>query len=169
MKVTLDVPDSIDYQLVYRMERDRAYQPALGPSFTFTMLDSVAAALRCREPLLQALGSKGTLTAAAKLATGIRRFYLVRHEGKAVSYGWGTVGQCRHYKVERDSVVIGPIWTDPNLRGKGLATLALQAAIDDYIRRGQKIFYIDTSKLNTAAQRVFQKSGFGEPVALYFR
>jgi GNAT superfamily N-acetyltransferase len=169
MKVTLDVPDTVDYQLVYRMERSQTFQPIMEAPFEFVMLDSTAAAVRSRQHLPQVLGPKGTLVAMAKLATRIRRLYLVLHAGKPVSYGWGTLGRCRYYKVEHEAVVIGPIWTDPDMRGKGLATLALQAAMDDYISRGKKLFYIDTSKLNTAAQRVFQKSGFGDPVALYFR
>jgi ribosomal protein S18 acetylase RimI-like enzyme len=169
MIVTLHVPDSIDYQLVYRLERDRPFEPTLEPTFSFTILDSLAGALRRRGVLLQSLGAKDSLVAVAKLASKVRRFYSVLDGDRPVSYGWGTEGRCRHYKIERDAVVIGPIWTDPQVRGKGLATIALQAAIDDYIRRGRRRFYIDTSKSNLAAQRVFQKSGFGEPVALYFR
>src|SRR5688572_8535918 len=105
MKVTLDVPDAIDFQLVYRMERSRAFHPALELPFKFTMLDSAAAAVRSRQALLHVLGPKGSVAAIAKLATKIRRLYLVMHAGKPVSYGWGTLGQCRHYKVEPEAVV----------------------------------------------------------------
>jgi GNAT superfamily N-acetyltransferase len=169
MNVALEVPDHVDFQLVYRMERERPYQVALDAEFEFVFLDSPLAASRLLRVLRPVMGGLHTAKALPRLCTGIRHLYLIMHRGAVASFGWGTVGLCKHYKVERDAVIIGPIWSDPRLRGGGLATAALQAAINEYLRRGKSVFYIDTSKTNIAAQRVFEKSGFGEPVALYFR
>ena len=136
---------------------------------TFALLETPLGAIQWRSSLARSFGPTGIIKALAKLATKVRGLYVVLRDGQLISYGWATMGRCKHYKIERDAIVIGPIWTDSQLRGRGIATIALQAAIDAYIRRGRKTFYIDTSKTNISAQRVFAKSGFGNPVALYFR
>jgi hypothetical protein len=169
MNVALEIPEAIDFQLVYRMERDAPYDAACPSDMEFAFIDSSRDAAPFLRRLRPIMGALETIKALPKLATGIRNLYLVLHGSQIVSLGWGTVGLCRHYKVERDAVVIGPIWSDPAERGKGLATLALQLAINEYLRRGKRLFYIDTSKANHSAQRVFAKSDFGTPVALYFR
>ncbi|MBO0699449.1 MAG: GNAT family N-acetyltransferase, partial [Zavarzinella sp.] len=114
-------------------------------------------------------GKPGAAKAVAKLATGRRTLYLVTHGGRTLSAGWCTVGRCQYYKVEPEAVVVGPIWTSEAARGRGLATAALQLALNEQVRRGRTLFYIDTEKKNHPAQRVFEKCGFGAPVALYFR
>jgi ribosomal protein S18 acetylase RimI-like enzyme len=169
MKVTLDVPDHVNFQIVYRLERARSVLCEWPDGFHFVLLRSWKDGLKRFPQLTKCLGLIGACTAAAKLATPSRDLYLVMQGNRVVSFGWASNDRCKHYKMEPGSVVIGPIWSDPDCRGKGLATLALQAAINEYVQCGRSLFYIDTSKENSSAQRVFAKSGFGEPVALYFR
>jgi RimJ/RimL family protein N-acetyltransferase len=169
MIVTLDVPDCFIYQIFNRMERSVPYEVMLDAGSTFLFLASSTAWLPWQRELRQSLGFFGMCKSAAKLATGVRHLYAVVRDGRVLSYGWGTVGRCQYYEIERQAVVIGPIWSDPDVRGKGIATAALLLAVNEYMRRGRTQFYIDTAKHNLPAQRVFHKCGFGEPVALYFR
>jgi GNAT superfamily N-acetyltransferase len=169
MTVTLNVPDEIRFQLVYRMERDAPFRVGLGSELQFVYLDSAIRGLRRLGALKTCFGIAGATKALAKLASSRRSMYTILREGTPVSYGWCMRGSCKQYKIESDAVVIGPIWTHPAERGKGLATKGLQLAIDEHVKRGIRLFYIDTEKLNLPAQRVFEKCGFGAPVALYFR
>jgi RimJ/RimL family protein N-acetyltransferase len=98
-----------------------------------------------------------------------RFFYGVQYQNEIVHCGWVNIGFCRYYLVEKNAIVIGPIWTSEKVRGKGLATWALQEAMDTMIRNGFSIFYIDTERDNLPCQKVIEKSGFGLPVAVYLR
>lgn len=169
MTVTLDIPDEIRFQLVYRLKKDQPFGTVLDSGFEFLFLDSIKNSLSRMSALMRCCGRAGAAKAVAKLASGRRSMYVITHRGDPVSYGWCTAGRCKHYKIEPEAVVIGPIWTSPQSRGRGLATKALQMAIDAHVARGVSLFYIDTEKLNFPAQRVFEKCEFGAPVALYFR
>lgn len=169
IKVELQVPEHIDFQLVYRMKRQEPFACSWPEPFRFVFVKSFMQGLKLWRVMAKAWGPLLAAKALAKLATPSRCLYLVLSGDRVVSDGWCTSDRCKVYKLEPGSVVIGPIWSDPEIRGQGLATRALQAAINEYVRRNVKIFYIDTAKCNIPAQRVFDKCGFGEPVALYFR
>ncbi len=169
MKIQLDVPDSIDFQLVYRMDRDQPFRVQWRDGFQFVLLDAPQSAIRYQRALKSAFGTFGAAKTVAKLATAARCLYMVVRNGVTEAHGWCMNGRCAYYKIEPNAVVIGPILTAPTARGKGLAGRALQAAINEHMRRGKSTFYIDTSQDNYPAQRVFAKCGFGDPVAVYFR
>ena len=169
MIVTLEVPDHLRFQLVYRLERSTPFGslPNSGPKFEF--FAGSPTGLAAFRTLAGVFGLPGAVKATAKLATPRRHLYVLRNESRVVSYGWGTIGKCGYYKIEHDAVVIGPIWTHPESRGQGLATVSLQAAIDRWISHGRRLFYIDTERDNIPAQKVFARCGFGKPIALYMR
>jgi hypothetical protein len=169
MTVTVEVPEGMRFQYVYRLDRPSSAAPTLPAEFQYHYLDSVGSAVRSLGLLRRQYGTKGAAQAVAKIGTGKRSLYLITRDGAIVSDGWCTLGQCKYYHVEANAVVIGPIWTSPDVRGNGLASIALQMAIGEFTRRNKGPFYIDTSNANLSAQRVFQKSGFGPPVALYLR
>ncbi len=169
MKVTLDIPDDLDFQFVYRLERRELYSSKRKDGFEFICIKTPLQGIRRFGLLRRHYGLLGTIKAIAKLVTGIRMLYLVVARGAIQSDGWCKYGRCKYYRVERNSVVIGPIWSSPDMRGHGLATYALECVMDECIRNGRTLFYIDTSKTNLSAQRVFQKCGFGAAVALYLR
>lgn len=169
MIVTLNVPDSVSFQLVYRMERKEPYEVELDAGLEFLFLNSALQGMKHLKSVASYCGKPGAAKAVAKLGTARRSLYLILQGGHAISAGWCTTGKCSYYKVESDAVVIGPIWTSEEARGRGLAGKALQLGINHYLRQGRSLFYIDTEKTNLAAQRVFEKTGFGDPVALYFR
>ena len=113
------------------------------------------------------VNADGSLTSSAldllKLATASRSYDCLVTEGRVVSECYSTVGHCRHYAVEADAVVLGPVWTDVEARGKGLASGLLRSAMNRHIREGRRVFYIDTSQKNVAMQKVIEGCGFGEP------
>lgn len=168
-RVSLVVPEGLRYQLVYRRELEGQLTPGPGPGAEFALLDGAGAMLAARGSLLRLWGAAGLAKAALKAASGRRLAYLALMEGRAASTGWCSLGFCRHYLVEPEAVVIGPIWTDPDLRGRGLAAWAMLSAMEALRQRGRRLFYIDTSGENLASQRVMEKCGFGPPMALYPR
>jgi ribosomal protein S18 acetylase RimI-like enzyme len=144
-----------------------ATQP-VGSEFTF--MAGAARAVPAARHLSREFGVVGAMKTIAKLSTPRRYLYMMFGDNsRIVSYGWGMLGRCSYYKIETDAVVVGPIWTSPEVRGRGLATAALQAAINSWIACGIHRFYIDTECDNYAAQKVFAKCGFGDPIALYIR
>jgi hypothetical protein len=169
MRVELEVPDQLRFQLVYRLERSEPYTASLDAEHQFMFLSSAPAAVKRFSKIVGYCGYPGAIKAIAKLISGKRSLYLVSNSGKVVSAGWCSTGFCRFYRIEPEAVVIGPIWTRAETRGKGLASSALQLAINAQIQKGRRLFYIDTEKMNLPAQRVFAKSGFGPPVALFLR
>jgi RimJ/RimL family protein N-acetyltransferase len=169
MHVALEVPDEVAFQLVYRAVRTEPFADPPRADARFVFLDSARAAAGWFGPLARCWGKAGAAKAAAKLATARRSLYLLADGDRVLSTGWCTVGRCRYYKVEPDAVVVGPIWTAEDARGRGLAADGLRRAMDAFVGRGRSVFYTDTSKANAAARRVFEKCGFGRPVALYFR
>jgi RimJ/RimL family protein N-acetyltransferase len=119
--------------------------------------------------MIHALGAAGFVRAAAKLMTPRRHFFAVVCEGAVAHYGWVTKGQCRHYPVEPDAMVIGPVETHPAFRGRGLATIGLASVVNTFAGKGVSVFYIDTADTNAPMQHVIEKCGFGKPVSKYVR
>jgi GNAT superfamily N-acetyltransferase len=169
MQVELTVPDGLQSQFVYRMVRDAPFAAHWPAGHAFVFLSGAGAAAAHFALLKNAYGTAGAIKAALKLATARRTAYLVHRGGTVVSTGWCMLHQSKFYDTERSAITIGPIETSASVRGLGLASLALQAAIDAHLRRGARIFYIDTSQGNLAAQRVIAKCGWGPPVGAYLR
>jgi L-amino acid N-acyltransferase YncA len=123
------------------------------------------AILRLR-PLVKALGWRAWVKAVAKLATPSRSMYIVCDSGKCVSFGWIMRGFCRAYHIDSQDYVVGPIYTSPEHRGRGLATIGLRFAVQEMSGRGWKWCYIDTASENLASQRAILRAGFDGPVGL---
>ena len=102
-----------------------------------------------------------------KLFTANRFYFCMVKGRKIVSEAYVSVGQCRYYDVEDNAAVIGPVWTDTDSRGKGLATGLLTRTINALLEKDYSIVYIDTSENNKAMQSVIKKCGFGESVDWY--
>jgi GNAT superfamily N-acetyltransferase len=167
--VTLSVPEQINYQLVYRLRRSDPFPAVSVPGYAYHFLAGPGAAWRLRRGIAGHFRSAGFLKTCAKLATRDRTFYCLTAGEQLANYGWVTASHCRYYRIGIGEIVIGPVWTDPRHRGKGLATAGLQSAVNSLIARGYSVFYIDTSKDNLAMQKVIAKCGFGPPVALFWK
>ena len=151
-------------QFVYRREVSTPFEIRNGGPGILQLHECPASALSMWGALRASFGFRGAVKLLAKLATPSRRFYCILHEGEIVSHGFLSVSFCRFYPVEKGSIVIGPVWTRPECRGRGLATRGLMGVINAMVSHGLRVFYIDTSETNIAMQRVIAKCGFGVPI-----
>jgi len=110
------------------------------------------------------LGWPGAVKTALKVLSGKRLFFGVKSGNSMVQSGWANIGFCRHYVIESDSIVLGELWTAPEHRGKGLASVALRRVIVRLHDCGFKRFYIDTKLDNPASQRMIEKAGFSNRI-----
>jgi GNAT superfamily N-acetyltransferase len=163
----LSIPNGIAYELVFRREAGASDQATDRPP-GFFVWRSVLDVLANFHRLAICAGWRCALRAPGRMAKG-RLFYGIMDAGVIVTWGWITLGHCRHYWVESAAAVFGPMATLPDYRRRGHATRALLAAIAEMTARGYGVFYIDTSGGNVAARRVIEKCGFGQPVASFLR
>lgn len=167
--VGLSVPAHLNYQLIFRQELARPMAQAARRELEFAFLDCPLKALLLLGPLARDLGPAGLIKALLKLCTPSRTLYVIVEQGRVTTSGWITAGHCRHYLIEKNAAIVGPINTPADQRRRGLASYALRAAMNECHFRGWPIIYIDTDKHNVAAQKTFAKCGFGEPMGLYPR
>jgi hypothetical protein len=165
--VILNVPDHFRYQLVYRAERTTPFDVVQRNDVSFCFIDSVTGYYSLKH-LRQALGWKEWAKGLARIAKG-RMFYCAMRDSMLLHFGWVTKSFCRYYKVEQGSVVIGPIWSNPEIRGQGIATHSTMAAMNEIMQRGTSIFYIDTTDDNISCRRMIAKCGYKDPLASYIR
>ncbi|MEZ5857354.1 MAG: GNAT family N-acetyltransferase [Hyphomicrobiaceae bacterium] len=145
---------------IYRQVRKNFF-PATG-MHRFHVIDSPVAFIRHAGSFAKFQGL-GAIKQFAKSFSRRRPCYIVLDHGHVVSFGTLSIGFCKDYAVEGDAVVIGTVWTIEAMRGKGLATLAIQEAMNYMIARGRYTFYIDTGVINKPMLRSIEKLGFGEP------
>jgi RimJ/RimL family protein N-acetyltransferase len=165
----IEVPEGMNYQLVYRQERRGKRRESSSVGARFCYLDNPIALLLLRKTIRTRLSTSAMAKAALELASGKRHYYLAVLDDRVVSDGWVSFGFCRHYHVEPDEAVVGPVWTDPAHRGKGLASFALSRAIDEVLERGTSVTYIDTARDNVGMQKALARAGYGKPVAIFPR
>jgi len=159
-------------QYVYRMEQSAFHiedTHVVRQVAGFRMLSNPLSLLPFSLPLLRELGWKNVFKTAVKLLTPRRYFFTVLCDGRVAHHGWVTIGRCRYYQVEPEAAVVGPVETNPEFRGRGLATTGLASIVAAMAKKGFKIQYIDTADTNHPMQRVIEKCGFGKPVSTYPR
>ena len=169
MSATLRTNPPVGFQLVFRQKRSDLLPVSERSDVDFVFLVSPLQAVARWSLLRRSLGWRGTIKAAAKLATGRRSLYLLARTGRVVSTGWCNRGLCNHYPVEPNAVVVGPIWSEAECRGQGLATFALKKAINTLVGRGHRLFYIDTFETNLSCQKVIARCEFGAPLTRFPR
>lgn len=157
------------HQMVYRMVVNGFWAVARRKDTEFVLFKNPLVFLLYASPLLKLAGFLGYARSLVKLVTRNRFFYCVFLKDEVVATGWCSTSFCRHYPVEEGAVVVGPIWTSPEVRRRGLATFALKNAINYHHMCGHRVFYIDTSTENLASQKVIEKCGFGRPVKYLVR
>ncbi|XPF93390.1 GNAT family N-acetyltransferase [Colwellia sp. RE-S-Sl-9] len=96
--------------------------------------------------------------------------YFTRMGDNIVSDGEVTFGYCNHYTIRKNDCVIGPVNTDPNFQGKGIATYSLKSCIQVlFTKYAIENIFIDTKEDNFAMQKVIAKAGFGDKTGYYER
>lgn len=151
-------------QLIYRQQYTAPFEVLDMAEFEFVECWTGVDAVKHVAVLGRHRGVLGFLKDVAKLMTSCRSYFYITDGKRIVSEVYVTVGQCRHYEVESNAAVLGPVWTDVNTRGKGLATYLLKRTINALIKKQLNILYIDTSENNKAMQNVIGKCGFGESI-----
>ncbi|GAA4247848.1 GNAT family N-acetyltransferase [Dactylosporangium darangshiense] len=82
-----------------------------------------------------------------------RRAYARFHNGRVVFKAELAV-------VTRHTAQIQGVWTDPELRGRGLATAGIAAVVRDALRRVAPSVSLYVNDYNTSARRVYDRCGF---------
>lgn len=147
--------------LLYRISRA---EPYIVSDENFFFADSLFGAMRVLPVLMRDRGLAGAAKVVTKIVLGRCVYFGLRNGPLPQSTGTLALGYCRFYPVEREAIVIGEIVTNPDRRGRGLATLSIMLAVNSAIRRGTTTFYIDTQRNNHAMQRSIAKLGFGAPI-----
>lgn len=168
-RVTLCIPVGLPYQLIYRQVWSAGKVSGVEAHEGFFLCRTPFDGFAQGEALAKRFGVLDCVKTILKLCTRTRLLYGIKQEKAIVHTAWVTIGECRYYNVEREAVVIGPVFTDEMWRGKGLAAAAARQAMAILSAGRDRIFYIDTSDSNTASQRFIAKSGFGLPIAVYIR
>jgi hypothetical protein len=156
-------------QFVYRKVFAEPLAEALPAGARYIYGDRIAHLRNVVLPILRTLGVAGLLKCALKLLAGRRVFCGIIIGRQLASYAWVNVGFCRHYTVEPDAAVIGPVMTQPAYRNRGLAYSCLASSINRVVQTGMFILYIDTSEQNLPMQKVIARCGFGVSVREYER
>ena len=136
---------------------------------SFLLCESVRSGFALAPSLIRRFGLAGALKTLLKLSSRSRKFYCVLLDCGIVNYGWVNLSFCRHYDVSEGDVVIGPVWTDPAFRRRGMAVYGIKMLVNEMFSRGYSVFFIDTAETNLPMQKVISKCGFGAPVSSYER
>ena len=151
------------WQLIYRLKVSEAFEVVEPDAMKFAFCRSLSEALPLLSVFLRRYGLIAGMKALIKTATDGRWYYCLHDGRNVISDGWIT-GMSRHYEIDPQGAVIGPVWTDPAWRGRGLAVVGIKSALNKMKSAGNSLFYIDTSSENRAMRKVIAKCGFGEPV-----
>jgi GNAT superfamily N-acetyltransferase len=156
-------------QYVYSQlfEKSRTFPGA--SSANFALHHRLPLALNFYALLLANFSLIASVTTVLKIATPSRSFAFIRDDLGIASYCWISFGFCKHYHIEKHALMIGPVWTRPDARGKGLATSLLQNTIAALATDEARTIYIDTSADNYGMQKVIARCGFADPQHTYSR
>src|SRR5665213_1108805 len=133
-------------ELIFMMHRERPYDVDNDGDFLFA--ESLIAALRIMPVILRDRGPLTTAKVIAKIMLRRCYYFGLTRVGRPISTGIAARGYCRFYPVRSDAIVLADIVTHEGNRGQGHATRAIMLAINEMIRRGSTIFYIDTQHAN---------------------
>ena len=155
---------SVSTQLVFRSQQDEPFEVPPLAQERFAYCVHTLHAVPLAAAFIRLFGLPGAVKMFVKLATIRRETYCIVRGQQILNYGEVMFSHCRYYPVDRGAAVVGPVWTAPDCRGKGLATLGLKMAFNRLISRGITVHYIDTATTNDAMLRVISRCGFGEPI-----
>jgi RimJ/RimL family protein N-acetyltransferase len=84
---------------------------------------------------------------------------VIRLDGRVVHRSVITPGYIRFPFMKKEDIQVGDTWTDPTLRGRGLATIALEKIVRAPRYRNRTCWYVVGAD-NTASIRAVEKAGF---------
>ena len=86
-------------------------------------------------------------------------YALLHSEDRTVHYSTAYPGYFRFPFMQPQDLQIGNLWTDPQRRGEGLATLGVRSLVEAVSRPGRAIWYVVHHE-NRASIGVVEKCGF---------
>lgn len=156
-------------QYIFRQYRSSTFDVVCPDGLVFDVIDGPWEIVRHRRLLRSVWSWKTLALSILKVLSKRRVFYFISVQSRIIHHGWVSFGFCRYYCVEVGDSVIGPIWTHPEERGRGLATQGLKSIMDTLWEKGRYVFYIDTSEDNVACLKSIEHCGFGEVFDCYER
>ncbi len=153
--------------LLYRRTLTERFSENNNLQGTFAFISNPLPFIRFTIPWLKTFGLRSFLICLAKLATGKRTLYIWHLNKDLAHLGWLNFGFCKHYPVEKSDVVIGPIWTAKQHRGRGLATESMKRALNICFSLESTTFLIDTTDNNKACQKVIKNTDFPAPESMF--
>lgn len=168
--IRLQTPDNVNLHVVFRQVLTKAPEIRMPEGYEGLFCAKPRALRGVRGALWGAWGGWEAAKALAKLCTRRRFLFLFVDKGtqELAAYGWAGIGMSRSYPVGKEEVVIGPIWTSPGARRRGLATAGLRLTLRSLFEKGFRVFFIDTRERNLGCVKAAQEAGF-EPVAAHWR
>ena len=104
-------------------------------------------------------GMFASIKDSVRVASSRRTLYCVTDGEKLLHTGWIST-RCRHYWIDNDAFVIGPIWTSKEARGRKIAQYALKRAVNSVLQESANgVFFIDTSLDNIPCLKVIDRCG----------
>lgn len=168
--LVLEPPDNVRLTIVFRqvVKCLPAVRP-LASDLELLFVESGAGMRRCWPALRRRWGLGAAAKGGLKVLSGRRKLYVVLEKTaqRLLAYGWINVGINRRYPVRERDVVVGPIATYEEARGKGLATAGLQFSVAQMAGRGFQVFYLDTREDNVGCIKAALACGF-TPVAAHW-
>lgn len=150
--------------LIFRQRRRAPFEvEAPVPGARFRLAGGPVASWRSRAVIRASTAQSGALRRAL---SPIRFFYYVEDaDGAVAHHGWLRVTRRGLHTLRGPGIVIGPIQTAPDSRGRGFARYATQCAMNAMLRRGFRTFYISAAQVNEASLALIAACEFGEPAA----
>ena len=141
--------------LVFRSSK-RQPEPDLPHDHLFRIHDSPWRGLSIAAAHAALYGLPATLKMLAKIGTPSRFYYTVVQGQRVLSDGWILAGRCSSYPIGAQDFVIGPIYTVPEARGRGLAHACIVRGMNFCLQRGGEWVYIDTTEDNLGSRRAIE-------------
>jgi len=149
-------------QFVYKIAVEEYTTEKNIDDVNFIIFDNIFAGLKNIQLLIKRYKFSFTLLKILVKLT-LKRNVLIAlvFENNIVNDSLISFGKCDYYSIEKNDIIIGPVYTSSQYRGKGFATSGLSKSLE-YLKNSQsiKFAYIDTSEDNLAMQSVIQKLNF---------
>ncbi|WP_163131981.1 GNAT family N-acetyltransferase [Agarivorans sp. Alg241-V36] len=161
-------------QFVYSLEVSEIVpneKIALSSTSKLMIIDNFSSFIRNAKMLRSHFGSgKELLKLMLKISLKRSSMYCCGTKTTLQSHGVITYGRCTHYPVASSDAVIGPVFTNKNMRGQGMATRALIFATQHiHAKHQSKRIIIDTSEDNYGMQIAIKRAGFNGPIIEFQR
>ena len=151
--------NTAESKLIYQLQPSRPFDVVIPSGFEYRFCRGWLDGMSIKKSAIERFGYLGMLKNQLKLSTPRRLYCCILFDGKIVSDAWIMRSFCRHYHIEVEAAVIGPVWSHNDYRNRGLATALLKSAINS-MGSSASTFYIDTSPGNESMRKVISHCGF---------